>query len=67
MLLDRGEAESFKGYAHGLMFTLAVLFVAYNVSAWITRRETHLARNSLVYGLLAVLEAWQMARHRRAR
>lgn len=62
-LCDRGSAEPYKAYCHGLMFTLAVLFTAYNVTAYRHRREPHLLRNTLLYGALAVVEALQIGRH----
>lgn len=62
-LLDRGEAEIFKGLIHLGLFGLGVTCMAYNLMAWGQRRERHLAKNVLVYGSLAAYEAVQIERH----
>lgn len=60
---DAGSSEATKGAVHGALFTLAALCWAYNGCAYLKRRESHLAVNVAVYGLLVVYEAYQVRRH----
>ena len=58
-----GNYESIKSMTHGLLGGLAVICCAYNSAAYYQRREPHLAQNMLLYGALALLEAYQLTKH----
>lgn len=62
-LVQPGEAEGFKAGVHLGLFGLAVACLGYNVMAWGERRQSHLLRNVVVYGALAVYEGYQIKRH----
>ena len=59
-----GRAESAKWAVHAGLFGLSAICVAYNLGAWLLRKEPHLARNVAIYGILAHIELEQMERHR---
>lgn len=60
---DADSAEGVKGAVHGAFLTLSAMCLAYNACAWHKRRQTHLAANAAVYGLLVGFEALQVWRH----
>ena len=62
-LLDHGCCEPLKAVMHGMLASLAVLCLAYNVCAWGQRRQRHLWRNALVYGALIAFEARKIYGH----
>ena len=64
MILDRGSDEVSKIAAHVLLGGIAAVCMAYNLAAWVKRREAHLAWNAVIYGTLTVLEGYQIQRHR---
>ena len=63
MLTDQGKHEGFKASCHLVMMMLAGSFTLYNTVAYIRRRETHLAKNVIVYGALTALEILQATTH----
>lgn len=63
-LFYAGSGETFKGDCHAAMGVLAAAFTLYNLSAWLLRREPHLARNVGIYGALTLLEIAQTRKHR---
>jgi hypothetical protein len=62
-LLYSGCFERTKAGVHVGLGAFAAVCFAYNVSAFILRKEKHLARNAVVYGALVALEAVQVRRH----
>ena len=66
VVLASGEHEPLKAAVHGLLGGLAAVCLAYNAAAWVTRRERHLAINSVIYAALTGLEVWQAKRHMEA-
>ena len=58
-----GRAEGVKGMVHVVLMGISGACLAYNVGALIFRRERHLFFNSLLYGSLTAIEAYQVARH----
>ena len=62
-----GHAEPVKGAAHGLAAVVCGLMFAYNTTAWLFRREPHLAINALVYGSAILYEGVQTRQHIAAR
>jgi hypothetical protein len=45
------------------MFGIASLCLAYNAAAWLSRRETHLAVNTVLYTCLTIWEQRHVAHH----
>lgn len=62
-LLQPGTAELSKGIIHTIMFAGHAMCFAYNVMAYMQRRETHLATNVVVHGLGVVWEFGQVLDH----
>lgn len=60
---QRGNSEQFKCFWHGAMGVLAFGAFAYNTTAWMMRREKHLALNAGIYGALTLLEAKKVRHH----
>ena len=65
--VSQGHAEPVKGAFHGLAAVVCGLMFAYNTTAWLFRREPHLAINALVYGGAILYEGVQTRRHVAAR
>ena len=61
--VSKGYAEPVKGAIHGLATVMCGLMFAYNTTAWLFRREPHLATNALVYGSAILYEGIQTRRH----
>ena len=61
--VSQGHAEPVKGAFHGLAAVVCGLMFAYNTTAWLFRREPHLAMNALVYGTAILYEGVQTHRH----
>ena len=61
--VSEGHAEPVKGAFHGLAAVVCGLMFAYNTTAWLFRREPHLAMNALVYGTAILYEGVQTHRH----
>jgi hypothetical protein len=55
-VLKCGNCEELKAGVHGAALGLFVVMAAYNVAAWLSRREAHLAVNAVLY---AALMAWE--------
>jgi hypothetical protein len=70
-VLECGKCEPLKLGVHATALGLAVICGAYNIAAWLKRRQTHLAVNSVMYVALAAWEQQHVAHHmaeiRRAR
>ena len=70
-VLEPGNSEGIKLGVHATALGLAVICGAYNIAAWMKRRQTHLAVNSVMYVALAAWEQQHVAHHlaeiRRAR
>ena len=62
-VLEPGNCEALKLGVHATALGLAVVMGAYNVAAWIKRRQTHLAVNSVMYVALAAWEQQHVAHH----
>jgi hypothetical protein len=58
-----GESEVVKGAVHAAGGVLAGVMAAYNLTAWIYRREAHLGINAIVYSLAVLWEVKQTAHH----
>ena len=62
-VLEPGNCEPLKLGVHATALGLAVIMGAYNVAAWLKRRQTHLAVNSVMYVALAAWEQQHVAHH----
>jgi hypothetical protein len=61
--LHCGNCEPLKASVHATALGLFVAMGAYNVAAWLSRRERHLAINALVYAALTAWEQRHVAHH----
>jgi hypothetical protein len=62
-MLERGSCEPLKAGVHAMTLALAAIMTLYNTAAWIRRRQTHLAVNSVLYAALTEWERKQVAHH----
>jgi hypothetical protein len=62
-VLKCGNCEELKVGVHGLSLGLAALCGLYNAAAWLSRREQHLAVNTVLYAALIVFEQRHVAHH----
>jgi hypothetical protein len=62
-VLESGNCEELKLGIHATALGLAVVMGAYNMAAWMKRRQTHLAVNSVMYVVLAAWEQQHVAHH----
>ena len=62
-LLCSGRYEILKAAVHGLVLGTAAVCALYNVAAWATRRQRHLAINSGLYTALVVWEWIHVLHH----
>jgi hypothetical protein len=64
-VLQRGSCEPLKAGIHATALGLFALMGLYNGAAWLTRRQTHLAVNAILYSALTVWERRHVANHLR--
>jgi hypothetical protein len=62
-VLKSGQCEPLKLGIHGLSLGLATLCCLYNAAAWLSRRENHLALNTVLYVGLIAIEQRHVAHH----
>ena len=62
-LLHCGNCEELKLAVHGGALALAAVMCAYNAAAWLLRRDTHLAVNTVLYSALIAWEVHHVAHH----
>ena len=62
-VLQCGNCEPLKLGVHAGALGLSVLCGLYNAAAWLSRRETHLAVNTLLYTALSIWEHQHVAHH----
>jgi hypothetical protein len=62
-VLKCGNCEPLKLGVHAGALGLAALCGVYNAAAWLARRETHLAVNTLLYTALTIWEQQHVAHH----
>src|SRR5687767_15052341 len=62
-ILQRGSCEPLKAGVHAAALGLFAIMGLYNVAAWLTRRQTHLAVNALLYSSLIIVERKHVAQH----
>lgn len=61
--VQRGSAESLKGSIHAAAAIIAGLMAAYNLAAFLVRKEPHLGWHAAGYGIAAGYEIKQTLRH----
>ena len=62
-VLQCGECEPLKAGVHASALALAAVMGLYNAAAWVSRRDPHLAVNTLLYTILAAWEQKHVAHH----
>ena len=62
-VLKCGNCEELKLGVHALALGVAALCGAYNAAAWLSRREPHLAVNTLMYAALIAFEQQHVSHH----
>jgi hypothetical protein len=62
-VLKCGNCEELKLGVHVLALGVAALCGAYNAAAWLSRREPHLAVNTLMYAALIAFEEQHVSHH----
>ena len=62
-VLKCGHCEPLKMGVHAGALGLAALCGVYNAAAWLSRRETHLAINTVLYTVLTIWEQQHVAHH----
>jgi hypothetical protein len=62
-VLQNGNCEALKAATHGIALATALVCASYNFSAWIVRRQRHLAVNALLYTAAVIWEAEHVRHH----
>jgi hypothetical protein len=62
-VLKCGNCEPLKLSIHAAALGLAALMGAYNAAAWLSRRQRHLAVNTVLYSCLTIWEQRHVAHH----
>jgi hypothetical protein len=62
-VLRCGNSEPLKMGVHAGALGLAVVCGVYNAAAWLSRRQTHLAVNAVLYTAMAIWEQQHVAHH----
>lgn len=62
-MIHAGEHEGFKAGYHAVLGALVLGAGLYNARAFTVRRKPHLARNAIVYTVLAVWEYVKVQHH----
>jgi hypothetical protein len=62
-VLHCGNCEELKLGIHATTLGLAALCGLYNAAAWLSRREQHLALNTVMYAALIAVEQRHVAHH----
>ena len=62
-VLKCGNCEELKLGVHALALGVAALCGVYNAAAWLSRRERHLAVNTVMYAALIAFEQQHVSHH----
>jgi hypothetical protein len=62
-VLQSGNCERVKAAVHGVALATAAVCGAYNIAAWLVRRERHLAINVLFYSAAVMFEIVHVRHH----
>lgn len=66
-LLETGCHEELKASVHGVLGAIALVCFGYNTAAYAMRRERHLGRGALFYGVVVAVEIAKVVHHCRSR
>ena len=66
-VLECGNCEELKLGVHATALALSVLCGVYNAAAWLSRRQTHLGVNTVLYSAMTIWEIQHVRHHWRAR
>lgn len=62
-MLNVGRCEPLKAAVHGVLLATAAVCAAYNMAAWLKRRQSHLAVNAVVYTAATIWEHGHVLHH----
>jgi hypothetical protein len=62
-VLQSGNSERVKAAVHGVALASVAVCGAYNIAAWLVRRERHLAINALFYSAAIAVEIAHVRHH----
>lgn len=62
-ILQCGTCERLKAGTHAIALVTAATCAAYNLSAWLVRRQRHLAVNAVVYAAAVMWELEHVRHH----
>ena len=62
-ILQCGTCEPLKASVHAVVLGTAAVCWLYNLAAWVARRQTHLAVNTVLYGAIVAWEATHVRHH----
>lgn len=62
-ILQCGNCEPLKASVHGVAMGTAALCAAYNIAAWLSRRQMHLAVNAILYTAVVFWESAHVRHH----
>ena len=62
-MLNVGRCEPLKAAVHGVLLATAAVCAAYNMAAWLKRRQPHLAVNAIVYTAATIWEHAHVLHH----
>ena len=62
-VLKCGNCEELKAGVHGAALGLFIVMGIYNAAAWLSRRESHLAVNAVLYAALIAWEKQHVQHH----
>jgi len=62
-MLNVGRCEPLKAGVHGVLMATVAVCAAYNMAAWLKRRQPHLAINAIVYTAATIWEHAHVLHH----
>lgn len=62
-ILQCGNCEPLKASVHGIAMATAAVCAAYNLAAWLSRRQMHLAVNAMIYTAVVIWEGAHVRHH----
>lgn len=62
-ILQCGNCEPLKASVHAIAMGTAALCAAYNLAAWLTRRQMHLGVNTILYTAVVLWEVQHVKHH----
>jgi hypothetical protein len=62
-ILQCGNCEPLKASVHGIALATAAVCAAYNLAAWLSRRQMHLGVNAVLYTAVVMWECAHVRHH----